>query len=907
MRIPLIAALFMCSCAATGGEPDWIFPRSSVVNLATLGPDYEEYANFGTNVVAWGSEISYVSDSWLLGHLNAARATGHLLWYSTNTAVATATARVLYEQPPLQDAVLRDLDFQPIVVPWFSTRFHEGIPTWAGCTNHPLYQDHIEGKLRHGLTLGFDAMHLDTPEGSNRISWGGCFCDYCISAFRPFLTEHASPEELAGLGPIDSFNYRTYLRGSYTTEQFVSAYQSNPESIPLIRHYVRFQQEAFATLVDDIHETLESEFATLIPLSTNVYDLRPESVDVIGVSDFLTAEVNYYGGSSEQPKPFTRFALKLSTAMGKRFCTTATAWDWGSVRDNDNMTVIGIWVGLTYALGHHFVIPYNQWVFSNGQQENQLYTPDPSVTRPLYQYVHQKAAQLDDMEDAAEVALVIDIDNYAEAGSPTASDAYKLFNALIGKGYSVQLVTTSSGRFPSIIETRILPEADLILVSANVDTSLDAELEQWITDSVDAGSELQEGLVLGAVNQLNHTPRQSIETGSGVILPRRNTSSPTEHRVYHILNTLYDVNSQTVTLQNDMVVRFRPSDNFFQRDWLIRWHEQGQTPIELPFTYSFEYIEVALPRLGTWGMLEVIESGPNTERFPITLAPFPGNATATLEFPSTSGRSYRIMTSTDLKTWSQHGDDLEGTDAMTAEIVPVGSSTFYQIFSMDNSGTGSQLNYVTEYFDGTADPDWFGPGNTLDGYGPDNEAPKDVGTFYWGGYAAGVQDANSNKVIATSLWDSGGVLSIRFSALVPGTYAYTAFDNNGAYDASGEGAGIVVEQFAGKLNGGTATFAVLLYDGTDWWQSDTRSVVDLSWGAGSLQDHEFRFTGAAAVSWKRLSNAENLALMDSGGEQALTESLSGTPDLSQVQGMGLIVVQNEGASQLDFSRMELQY
>jgi hypothetical protein len=378
--------------------------------------------------------------------------------------------------------------------------------------------------------------------------------------------------------------------------------KEQPGAIPLNQEYTRFQREAFSGFVKQMQATLEEEFDRRLPLSTNVYNLRPESLEMIAVSDFLTAEIEHHAGAKTQPQASTLFSLKLCTALGRRLVTTASGWDWSDVRDRHDMAALQFWIAQAYATGHHFMVPSQQWLITNDEQEARFYTPPREVVLPYYRFIQDHAYLFDDAHEAAEVAFVMDLDAYSAEADRETSLAYRQFAALVQAGHIPQIVVTSHDRFVSFLENRTLPDVDAVVISGGVQP--DPELAAWIHASQQRGAAIYR-LTDENTSPLTCPSPQRIDRGSAVIFPRRLIDAGgTSCHVYHVLSTNRIPGKDMVELQQDVIVSIRIKDT--RRDQLktVRWHTPGEPSVQLPVEVVGEELRIGLPRLDIWGVIE---------------------------------------------------------------------------------------------------------------------------------------------------------------------------------------------------------------------------------------------------------------------------------------------------------------
>ncbi len=191
----------------------------------------------------------------------------------------------------------------------------------------------------------------------------------------------------------------------------------------------------------------------------------------------------------------------------------------------------------------------------------------------------------------------------------------------------------------------------------------------------------------------------------------------------------------------------------------------------------------------------------------------------------------------------------------------------------------------------------------------ENETIRNSNTtgFAWGGYSVGAAGADrefDSIVMGVPEPTHGDLLGLAFynDARVSDSFVYTRFDaeSTGAnknvpsqiLDLSG-GDGRIILKVAfgpGALQTNPSTsMAVMIRDKDKWWQSDG---IVLS---PHVRTGVYPFGGPDAVSWMWVGSVD-IDDVDDGGELQLSEISTGTPDFSNIEGMGIMILSAEGPS-----------
>ncbi|MBE3070681.1 MAG: hypothetical protein IMZ66_10650 [Planctomycetes bacterium] len=355
--------------------------------------DEASYKAYGATFVAWGgantaAEVKRHRDLGI-------RCTGSM-W------CLTAGAENLAKDPALHDAVAKDIEGKPIAVPWLFDHVYQGQKTWFGCTNHPAFRAHAEREVQRTMAGGADGLHVDDHLGVAQAAtaFGGGLCDHCIAAFREYLKEHATPEDLAkaGAGDLATFDFRDLIRKQATTRQ---EYMKVRGRIPLMDHFDRFHLEAAAAFVGHLREVAARAAGHPVLLSANAWIVEERHRAVAKYLTHVVCEAEFHAekGTADLSRALPNF--EVGRTLGKPVVVSASGQDYAFVKANKTEDLVRFWIALTYAHGQWFMVPHpqRQWCFTN-ELGTHWYAAPVEAYAPLYRFIRAQAEWFDGFEPA---------------------------------------------------------------------------------------------------------------------------------------------------------------------------------------------------------------------------------------------------------------------------------------------------------------------------------------------------------------------------------------------------------------------------------------------------------------------------------------------------------------------------
>jgi hypothetical protein len=344
-------------------------------------------------MVAWGM----FGDPWKIPSVRdlGVRTTGSF-W------CLTAGAEEACKDPALREAVVRDIEGAPIVVPWLAENRSADCRNWWGCVNTKAFPDLCIKRLGIECAQKPDGIHIDDPIGGTyeSLAEGGCFCDACMARFSEWLLVHAS----AGASSFQDFDYRTLIRSRAKTR---TEYVRLRKTLPLRAEYEEFQLDAarqnFSNLAFKVRERLGPDAF----LSANLYfaDYGDANLVLTPYLTHIVCEVFHYFGHGTGSFRQILKSYRQADALGLPLAATASGEDWSRVRDKGAVNLVKVWIALAYASGQFFLVPdpEHQWCH-DAVRGTSWYKAPRAEFAPIYRFIREHRNLFDGFETAGPLA-----------------------------------------------------------------------------------------------------------------------------------------------------------------------------------------------------------------------------------------------------------------------------------------------------------------------------------------------------------------------------------------------------------------------------------------------------------------------------------------------------------------------
>ena len=387
-------------------------PRIEASDVVFMyGPDDpKQYDAYGGTVTGWGGRANTLQERDLQAFralVNEAQKRKMRYCASVDFLVGFA-GFIDFRPENFMDSVCRDLDGNPLRVPWLHDHSHKGHPAYWFCTSSPDYRAYLMDQVQRATIAPVDGLHIDDYRGTSACSdWnGGCFCEHCMRAFRDYLKRTGK----LSAGEAERFDYRQHLRRQGITAQ---QYRQNSWTVPLGAEFQQFQRETVMAVIREVYEKAESIRKKALLRSVNSSASSPEALLVEPLVDYFCGEVDHHasaGSLSAEPV----LVYRLVEAFGKRQTATASGWDWAWIAANEKPGMVRAWVAQAYAFGSVFMVPHNQWCYTQ-EKGTHWWKGKPEDFAFLYRFVREHRELFDGYTSLTNTLMEMDEPRFQSA------------------------------------------------------------------------------------------------------------------------------------------------------------------------------------------------------------------------------------------------------------------------------------------------------------------------------------------------------------------------------------------------------------------------------------------------------------------------------------------------------------
>jgi hypothetical protein len=497
------------------------------------------------------------------------------------------------------DAACRDLDGNPIRVPWLWDHEYKGHLAYWWCTNNPDYQAYLRDQVERACMAPVDGLHIDDYSGTSACSAynGGCFCRYCMEGFREYLRRSAKTQfshsgaqlREMGIERIDEFDYREFLKSKgITAEQF----KKSRHECPMGEVFQDFQNSRMKQMVREVFEHAEQLRGKLLLRSVNSSASSPRALLPAPLIDFFCGEVPHNAASAQVPTE-PAFVFRLVEALNRRQTATASGHDWAWIKANEKPGLVRTWIAQTYAFGSVFMVPHRQWCYTP-ELGTHWWHGKPEDFAYIYRFVREHASLLDGYRALSKTSLVYTNANFSEIrdAAMKLTEANIPYTIIIAddENLSMRLTAEAIALYEYIIVgSRPLPDEQKEILEM-----VEAKVIQW------------EGLSALPNAIKNHL---AVEGSDRVrVSIRYNPDDSNAPIVCHLLNQNYekekdDVHSVDVrvTLNRNLVAKATVNPDIHTA--VI--HIPNREPVRLPVVKTDDIISFEVNDLGLWAIVEL--------------------------------------------------------------------------------------------------------------------------------------------------------------------------------------------------------------------------------------------------------------------------------------------------------------
>lgn len=570
--------------------------RSDVVFM--YASTSEKYRQYDATLVAWGGrprrDDEEAIEAWRR-RIEEARAVG--VRQRGHVDFRVAFAGMIDFDPQFMDSVCRGLDGEPITVPWLWDHKHKGHPAYWFCTNSPRYRVYLRQQAKLALSADLDGLHIDDYNGTAGTHWqGGCFCSWCMAAFREYLKENVPQDavDALGIGGVDDFDYGEFLRGrGVTREQFRKQVEWYPPKLPLAQEFLTFQYAGATAWIREYRKYAEGLAGHPLAISVNSQISDPKNLFIAPTVTHFVGEVKHEPDSRAVPTA-PIFSYKLGDALQRPVVCTGMGWDWAYVKEHEVPGLVRTWIAQAYAYGHNFMAPVRMWCYTK-EKGTHWYESKPGDYEHLYRFVREHAELFDGYEAVAHVGLLYSNPAFRR-WQRQATDACA---QLALKNVPFRLLLAGDDWMPNRLRSEDLRDLQAIVVTEPMHLDPD---QQAVLDAAKDRTVVwpDERRLLELL-----PPQIRIQGAANVIVvPRAKPGDPGAPFVCHLLNRNYVPDTDSMQVQSDFTLTLGRS--LFGADIArATLYAPGEEPVECQVTQSPDATEIAIPELDIWSVLKI--------------------------------------------------------------------------------------------------------------------------------------------------------------------------------------------------------------------------------------------------------------------------------------------------------------
>ncbi len=279
---------------------------------------------------------------------------------------------------------------------------HWVVPIYPGCMNNPHYiKAHLDYYKKY-VDWGCQTLQRDEPASQYSYARNrqGCFCDYCMAAFRKYIKKNNLPGKLKkhGINDIEGFNYRNWL-----SQNGYAGDDGRAKPNPLADDFTQFQLETNTGFYRNLRTALHIYSEGYMPMSCNNTSFQRWEEPFYSVFDFAISELMMSSAKPGHMYDRARHAAKLNKVQV--FGSPKTL---GREYDEQYLTKLKRKVIATaYAVGGLSRVPWD--IFQQTKDGKGRYFGKPQHYADLYAFVRANDRYLAGYRDSGAFGNGIDI------------------------------------------------------------------------------------------------------------------------------------------------------------------------------------------------------------------------------------------------------------------------------------------------------------------------------------------------------------------------------------------------------------------------------------------------------------------------------------------------------------------
>ncbi|MGW0229366.1 hypothetical protein ACWDWO_13700 [Actinopolymorpha singaporensis] len=533
----------------------------------------------------------------------------------------------------IDECVARDIHQQPCHAKWVECpdRDHQ---CYYMDRNNPVWREYLKAVIRIQIDAGVDGVQLDEAElPMGAFQYGACFCRDCMRLFRTYLKElppDLRDPALDGVD-LDTFHYGDWLlaRGH--------DFKTDRESAPLFGDYYRFQcrtiKRYFGELAEYAREYAREQGRNVL-ISGNFFNCDPSYLALVDDVDVVVTEMR--NTTYRQPQWYRYVA---GFAAGKDVVVVENPYGGvvpelvEQLRKGRGYDLFRLSLYEGAAFGANMSVPYGAWM---GATIEDSFHPPHDLAAEVQNFLadHEHLYSHDSWHEVCVVfgvASTRDLIRRADVSdniTNARNDSVRVPYRVVTEGLSAAAVPFDVAVFadgdvaPDRVDAKTLTRYErIVLPDCHVLTPRQVEVLETCVNAgvvVVVTDRFAENLPADMRDRLLRRPgvrravaedvpavagaaQVTVSTGAADVAVNVARLSGDSAAV-HLVNYAYDAEIDAVRHHTDVSLRVRLPVATSGR---VVYHAPGIPSFDLPVRRDGMTVEVSIPRVGVYGIVEL--------------------------------------------------------------------------------------------------------------------------------------------------------------------------------------------------------------------------------------------------------------------------------------------------------------
>jgi len=271
-------------------------------------------------------------------------------------------------QKVLDEHSVKDCKERNIYLPWHEKK-NKKIP--FASIHSSKYTSWLENHIKHLSEIQSNTIHFDEPLSSTQVIINSNTIDCSKKALSDFRNYKEKKINFNNIQTRDKFY-------SFNIEKSINLIKKLKTIGLLFNNKLKF-------------------------ISINVDPFLWYKYDIARIANFLASEIHFTSRyNSFLINPLVSY--KISSSIGKRLISCPYPFDWNSLTKKDSFDIYLKWFALSYANGHHIVMPFANWTGVKNYYKNKF---NDYEIKELTNYITKNKTYFDNFKSISDYYLVL--------------------------------------------------------------------------------------------------------------------------------------------------------------------------------------------------------------------------------------------------------------------------------------------------------------------------------------------------------------------------------------------------------------------------------------------------------------------------------------------------------------------